>query len=52
MPRREPSLAAMLVAFDLARYCGEAMAFAPIGLEILTELSSRVTPRLAIDARP
>ncbi len=31
----EPTLDTMLAAFDPKRHCGEAMAFAPIGVEVL-----------------
>jgi antitoxin MazE len=31
----EPTLAAMLMAFDPQRHGGEAMAFAPVGVEVL-----------------
>jgi antitoxin MazE len=31
----EPSLEAMLAAFDPKRHGGEAMAFAPVGVEVL-----------------
>ena len=31
----EPTLDAMLVAFDPERHSGEAMAFAPVGVEVL-----------------
>ncbi len=32
---QEPTLAAMLAAFDPKRHGGEVMAFAPVGLEVL-----------------
>ena len=31
---REPTLAAMLAAFDAKKHAGEAMAFGPVGKEI------------------
>ena len=31
----EPTLEAMLVAFDSKRHGGESMAFAPVGVEVL-----------------
>ena len=33
--KQAPTLAAMLAAFDPKRHCGEVMAFAPVGLELI-----------------